>query len=228
MGESPKTLKVEKIICAKCLQPTNHTILCTYETRWDDDAFCGGSTHDFMKCNGCETATYRHKSWFSEDPEPSYTFYPERPSAQADRTPKSFDHLAWGSPVESAYRQTLAAFNQQLLLLAGAGVRFVIEGVCKERKIRDGNVTDKNGVTRRKNNLEGKINGLVEKDFIGAKQAAVLHQIRFLGNDAAHDLYQPTPEEVNLAIDIVEHLLEQVYEQPAKAKALAVRKRKKK
>ncbi|MEX0712559.1 MAG: DUF4145 domain-containing protein, partial [Pirellulales bacterium] len=70
-----------------------------------------------------------------------------------------------------------------------------------------------------------RINGLAEKGSISSQQAATLHQIRFLGNDAAHELYQPSARNVSMALDIVEHLLEQVYEQPAKAKALAARKR---
>jgi hypothetical protein len=49
-----------------------------------------------------------------------------------------------------------------------------------------------------------------------------------LGNDAAHQLDIPTAKVVGHAEDIIEHLLDQVYEQPAKAKALAARKRPKK
>jgi hypothetical protein len=64
--------------------------------------------------------------------------------------------------------------------------------------------------------------------FISSKQAETLHEIRFLGNDAAHELYQPSGQTVETAIDIVEHLLAQVYDQPAKGKALAARKRPKK
>ena len=43
-----------------------------------------------------------------------------------------------------------------------------------------------------------------------AQQAGTLHEIRFLGNDAAHDLDQPSTKSVAIALDIVEHLLEQV------------------
>ena len=70
----------------------------------------------------------------------------------------------------------------------------MIEGVCNDRGIKDGNVTDANGVTKRKNNLEGRINGLAEKGLISTQQAETLHQIRFLGNDAAHELDQPMRE----------------------------------
>jgi hypothetical protein len=212
MSEASQTPKIEKIQCATCLHATNHTVLHSYETSWDDGEVSGGSTHEFMKCNGCDMPTYRRTSWFSEEPEPSYEFYPDRRSKEVGRRPKEFEHLPWGGPTESVYRQTVSAFTQGLLTLAGAGVRLNIEGICKERKIKDGDVTDKNGTPRRKDNLEGKINGLAEKNFISKKQADALHQIRFLGNDAAHELYQPTRATVSTALDIIEHLLEQVYE----------------
>jgi hypothetical protein len=113
-------------------------------------------------------------------------------------------------------------------MLAGAGVRLIIEGVCNEQGIKDGPVKDQKGVVRRNDRLVGRVNGLAEKGFISSQQAETLHQIRFLGNDAAHELDQPNGRHVSLAMDVIEHLLEQVYEQPAKTKALAARKRPKK
>jgi len=220
--------KVETIFCAACLRQTKHTLLKTYDTHWSDDEadMTGGATHDFLKCNGCESATLRITSWHSEAPgEPSVTFFPPRGTQEAVRAPKSFEEITYGGPLDSVYRQTLSAFNQKLLTLAGGGVRLLIEGVCNDRGIKDGNVTDANGVTKRKDNLEGRINGLAEKGLISTQQAETLHQIRFLGNDAAHELDQPSARNVGMALDIVEHLIEQVYEQPAKTKALASRKR---
>lgn len=185
-----------------------------------------GSRYDFLKCNGCETATYRRTSWFSEEPgESTVTFYPPRGSEAPIRPPKQFDQFPCSDPVGSVYRQTLGALNQELLTLAGAGLRLIIEGVCNQKGIKDGPVPDKTGTINRKDNLQGRIHGLAEKHFITDPQAEILHEIRFLGNDAAHELDQPSAKAVNTALDIVEHLLEQVYEQPEKAKALAARKR---
>src|SRR5438552_2940400 len=79
----------------------------------------------------------------SEAPgEPSVTFLPPRGSQEAVRAPKSFEEFTYGGPLDSVYRQTLSAFNQKLLTLAGAGVRLLIEGVCNDRGIKDGIVTD--------------------------------------------------------------------------------------
>ncbi len=136
-----------------------------------------------------------------------------------------YAHLLLGNPLESVYRQTVTAFAQKLMTLAGAGVRLLIEGVCRDKGVTDGPVTDNNGAVRRRDNLEGKIYGLLEKGLISKHQADSLQQIRFLGNDAAHELDIPAPDTVAAAIDIVEHVFDQVYELPAKAKRLAARTR---
>jgi hypothetical protein len=224
-----------RIYCNQCLNVTNHTVEGTYKSRWDEEevGVDAGATHELLKCCGCEQPTLRSQSWCSENQEgPTYSFHPPRKDCE-ERKPKQFSSIRFGTPLDSVYRQAVSAFSQQLLTLAGAGVRLVIEGVCKERQIRDGGLYDDKGILRttkagkplRSSKLEGKINALAELELISKTQAATLHQIRFLGNDSAHELYQPTLEELNVALDIVEHLLEQVYEQPTKSKLLALRKR---
>jgi hypothetical protein len=210
---------------------TNHELVGSYDSRFSDDeaGVDAGATNDFFKCAGCEDPTLRTNSWFSEAPgENTVTFYPPRGFQDNFRTPKVFEGLTYGGPVDAAYRQTISAFNQKLLILAGAGVRLLLEGVCKDRGIIDGEVVNEKGDKRRSKELQGKINGMAEKGLVTSQQAEFLHQIRFIGNDAAHDLDQPTLNHVAMALDIVEHLMEQVYDHPAKAKLLAARQRPKK
>jgi hypothetical protein len=56
--------------------------------------------------------------------------------------------------------------------------------------------------------------------------ANVLHEHRYLGNEALHDLRQPSADELGLAIEIIEHTLEALYEIPDKAEQLRIRKAK--
>jgi hypothetical protein len=234
MHELPERIgKVEDLHCASCNRLNSHTILSAYKTYWDyEDAISGGATHDFLRCNGCGTGTYRTKEWCSEDQGTTTTLYP--PRGGHSRQPKDWRHIPWASQLTQVYKQTITAFNSDLLTLAGAGVRLLIEGVCIEQKITDGPILDAAGnpiISRKTNqpvrseNLEGKINGMAEGHLISPQQAKHLHEIRFLGNDAAHRLDIPDVEIVNHAIDIAEHILDQVYEQPEKAKALAARTR---
>lgn len=229
--------KQEDVECAECNRLTMHTVLVSYSTRWDDDeqGFSGGATHEFLRCNGCASGTYRIASWFSEEPEDrATTLYPAR--GGYTRKPRTWREVPYDNNLPQVYDQTITAFNAGLFTLAGAGVRLLIEGICIDQKVKDGPKLDangkpviaKNGKPVRRDNLEGKINGLADQRFIVPKQAEHLHQIRFLGNDAAHQLDIPTAKIVGNAVDIVEHLLDQVYEQPAKAESLAARKRPKK
>jgi hypothetical protein len=238
MHELPDRIgKQEDVECAECSRLTMHTVLAAYRTYWENNevGISGGATHEFLRCNGCAEGTYRIESWFSEEPEEnSITLYPPRGGYR--RKPRIWREVPYDNNLPHVYDQTITAFNAGLFTLAGAGVRLLIEGVCIEQKVNDGPkldasgkpVHDKKGNPVRTSTLEGKINGLSEQAFISPKQADHLHQIRFLGNDAAHQLDIPTAKVLGHAIDIVEHLLDQVYEQPAKAKALAARKRPKK
>jgi hypothetical protein len=242
--EDPKTRigKTEQILCPRCNVYTRHTIHGTHEAFWNDEEsdLSGGSTYDLMARNGCDTATLRETSWFSEAPgENAVTLWPPRgENSPHVRPTKEYECFPCSSPIEACYRETIAAFNQGLPILAGAGVRLIIEGICKDQGIIDGAILDPatgavilaraTGLPVRKDNLEGRINGMAEKGLVSVNQATILHEIRLLGNDAAHELYRPDDKILNSALDIIEHVISQLYEQPKHAKTLAARKRPKK
>jgi hypothetical protein len=50
--------------------------------------------------------------------------------------------------------------------------------------------------------------------------ATILHSLRNMGNDAAHEVKPHREEELKVAFDVVENLLESVYLLPLKAKKL--------
>lgn len=223
--------KQKDVLCAECDRPTTHTVLAAWKTRWGDEDISRGATHECLRCNGCGEGTYRVTTWSTED-DRTETLHP--PRGGHARKPHDWHHVPWDPPLCQVYRQTITTFNAGSFTLAGAGVRLLVEGVCLDQKVEDGPILDETGQQRisrksgqpvRHTNLEGKINGLVERDFITRAQAAYLHEVRFLGNDAAHQLDRPTADDVSHAINIVEHLLDQVYEQPAIGQALAARKR---
>lgn len=74
--------------------------------------------------------------------------------------------------------------------------------------------------TIRRDNLQGKIGGLFEKNLLTKNHADVLHEHRFLGNQAVYELDIPSKEELRLAINILEHTLENIYELKYKAEEL--------
>lgn len=87
---------------------------------------------------------------------------------------------------------------QGLPILGGIGIRAIVETVCNER-----------GATG--TNLFQKINSLVTLSLITQQEASVLHDLRFMGNEAAHKVKAHKSDELNLAFDVVEHLLNTVY-----------------
>jgi len=228
--------QVEKIPCVRCGW-TQHTIRGSFDSFWEDEDsdISGRATYDLMECNGCQRGTLRETTWFSEAPgESSVTYWPPRKDSSPLREPRNFGKFDYGGPVDSVYRQTITAFNNGLSTLAGAGIRMLIEGICLDQKILKGRVyTDQGKLVRERatrkivlrDNLEGKINGLLAKGLISKNQAKVLHQLRKLGNDAAHALDQPSLKLTEECINAVEHLLVQVYDQPELLKKLMNRKK---
>jgi hypothetical protein len=228
--------QVEKIPCVRC-GITRHTIRGSFQAYWEDkdSDISKEATYDLMECNGCQRGTLRETTWFSEEPgEYPVMYWPSRNGNSPLREPRMFEKLDFGGPVDSVYRQTITASNIRLSTLAGAGIRLLIEGICLDQNIHKGKVyTDQGRLVRERatgkivlrDNLEGKINGLLQKGLISKNQAKVLHQLRKLGNDAAHALDQPPLKLIEECIDAVEHLMVQVYDQPELLKRLMNRKK---
>ena len=96
--------------------------------------------------------------------------------------------------------------------------------MCADQKIANGPVESKKAdgtiQIKRRKTLEGKISGLGEKGILTKKNAVFLNEHRFLGNEAVHELNQPSTEELALAIEIMEHTLDALYEMPDRADEL--------
>lgn len=186
-----------------------------------------------IECRGCERISYRqfHLSTPSEGkPQRSdEKLFPMRDS-------NSIDFKDFGpkipDKIKVLYREVIVTFNNKLGVLCAAGIRAVIEGICNEKGIEGGKViinqgglpvldVDGNPKTKTSSNLDGKIEGLGEKGFITKNYAWTLHNLRFLGNQAVHQLDKPNEENLRLAIDIIEHTLSSIYEIQVKAEKLA-------
>jgi hypothetical protein len=128
------------------------------------------------------------------------------------------------SNLRRIYGELIDCFNNDSPTLCAAGLRAIVEGICAERSILDGPIEEpeKGGGTKivRYKDLRGRIAGLQEKGLLTKTSAETLHAHRYLGNDAVHQLVRPSTDELRLAVEIVEHSLEQLYELPEKAEEL--------
>jgi len=114
--------------------------------------------------------------------------------------------------ISRIYSETHSALCNKLPILAGIGIRALVETVCKE-KVAVGS------------NLEQKTDDLVGKGVLTQIGAETLHSMRIVGNEAAHEVKPHSEETLGLAMDVVEHMLNDVYILPARTSNLPKRQK---
>jgi hypothetical protein len=218
---------IESILCGLCHRKTNHKILFSERQDWGNDEICGTYTYQVIQCQGCNTISFRIIGTDSENynpetgkPDVHEILYPERIEEKnvtsAVKWRQYDDELP--QKVDNLYEETTGCFDQGFRTLCAAGVRALVEGVCQDKNIKEGTVTitDKHGKTKTetRSNLEGKINGLAENGILTKNNADILHSLRYLGNEALHELEVPSKKELLLAISVIEHILDDIYKFP--------------
>jgi hypothetical protein len=199
--------------CGACNRETRHKVLADTSTHWayDDDQVDVWVRHQIIQCQGCLTVSFRESSKCSEefeyDERTGGMYLPETvklfPSRISGRAVMREAHLLPHN-VYRIYQEAHAALCAELGILAGLGLRSLVEAVCVDRQVTKGN-------------LQEKIDALATAGHITAAGAKILHSLRFMGNAAAHEVKAHTPQQLNAAFDVVEHLLQGVYVLPTQA-----------
>jgi len=104
------------------------------------------------------------------------------------------------------YSETTDAINSGSLLLSTIGLRTLLEGVCNDKGLKKGN-------------LKEKIEGL-RKFFPTGNIVKYLHGFRFSGNEAAHQMEPMARQQANHAMDVMEDVLNVLYDLDYKASRL--------
>ncbi len=201
--------------CGSCGKETAHKVLAKID---EHDQSADGSIdvwidYNIVQCQGCKTVSFCQQSACSEDVEFDYEGKPEFVVTQ-----KLYPGRVAGRPlleevydlphgVAKIYKQTHEALCSKLSVLAGIGLRIIVEAVCSER-----NATGED--------LKEKIDDLVNQGLVTKDGADILHSIRLLGNKAAHETQANTEDELYAAFEVVEHVLKAVYIIPKKAQKL--------
>ncbi|MCI2257232.1 DUF4145 domain-containing protein [Domibacillus sp. PGB-M46] len=184
------------------------------------------------QCMGCETITFIKEYddstmhfYNSEEDEVIHLddiqIFPPKPLTKKGNHYEmvNFQHLP--ELLATLYKQVVANYELKHYLLAAAGLRMIIEGICNDLSIEDGYVIDddtgelalnKNGEKIRRRNLNGRINGLYEQRILTEGQTAILHIIRKLGNQTVHKLNDPSRKIIKDSLEIVEHTFRNIYE----------------
>lgn len=188
--------------CASCSRSTRHEILFQEVILGDDD-YNFRRSYGVIRCCGCEAISFRdHEEDFEsayptgdgewEVPEET-SYYPRRKKFGG-----TIDLFLVPDIVRAIYAETIIAIDDDALTLASLGLRGTIEAVCNDQKVP--------GKT-----LDTRINKLSSLGLISSRDAERLHAIRFLGNDAAHEIKKPKPSQIGVALSIVDHLIRSVY-----------------
>ncbi len=171
----------------------------------------------FVECMGCESLKYVVSiAEFGMDDEGRFEVYPDAPSTRGQqREPQILQSdalrtdgtTAFPERVWKMYVETLHAMNGDVRILAAGGLRATVEAICLE-----------SGISGR--TLADKIDELAKKDLLTQSLAELLHEERYLGNSALHELETPTHEALEDGLAIVEGLISTIYILPIKAERL--------
>lgn len=188
--------------CGSCDRDTKHDVLFSAEESEYDYRL--DTSFQVVQCCGCETKSFRKIiHWIEEAeqvddnewnvPKDVYTFplvlKGHRSVPDISRAPKL---------VSAIYRESLEAIKNKSYILAGIGLRATIEAICNER-----NVTGRS--------LEVRIDKLAKAGLVAQPDADRLHAIRFMGNDAAHNIQPADLDGLLIALKIIEHLIVSLY-----------------
>lgn len=194
----PKTLKSP---CSNCKIETNHTIHSEHREEGDPSEYHYTRRHQIVKCDGCDNLSFRKVFIDYENAWPTGDNEWETPTEIDIFPPISVAKINYyflPHIVGSIYRETCDAYSQGSLTLTGIGLRTTLEAICNDQAIAG-------------KELSTRITNLATKGLISKKDSTRLHAIRFMGNDAAHDIKKPIKKNLDAALIIVEHLLTTVY-----------------
>jgi len=202
--------KVYQIPCSQCLIHTHHKVLSSVDISgsWGPDDIRYWDEYQIVQCQGCHEISFRKNSVNTESYdiiehadgsigqvlEDHVEIYPSR---IAGRT-KVKKHWILPFQVRTVYEETHSALSNKLTILGAIGIRALIESVCREKDAKG-------------SNLKEQINDLVIKGVLTQAGADILHTLRVLGNESAHEMKAQDEESIDLAMDVVENLLQSVF-----------------
>jgi len=186
-----------KAHCNICGGEKQHRLLATHKVSDSQDVEELGTiswdyTYEMMVCLGCEHATFRLHSVFSESPEPKTEYFPP---AVSRRQP------VWREvpiSIASLMDEVYVALHAGSHRLAMMGARALIDVAILETV---GDV----------GNFQQKLTKMESDGYISRRNREVLNAALEVGNAASHRGHKATSEAVNIVMDIVENLLSAVY-----------------
>ena len=202
--------------CRDCHRETKHEIITDATLSGTETGGGGYSTdwaaeYQIIRCLGCEAFSFQSIVGTEHDyvqvGEEEWEYQANvnvYPNPREGRQPLA-DVALLPDKIERIYEESLQSLNDTQPVLCGIGIRAIIETVCKDKSATGGD-------------LFNKINSLVGLGVLTQDGADILHKLRTMGNDAAHEVKPHSLQELGLAFDVVDHLLLGVYILPIHSK----------
>ncbi|MBC3964313.1 DUF4145 domain-containing protein [Pseudomonas simiae] len=204
---------IHRAVCESCQIEQRHAVQTSTRVKFESDEFTGITEFEIIRCLNCDSISFRKESSNSEDYyyDPATDEYTSNcdVSLYPNRTAGRFKIEAhWHLPpeVRAAYEEVISAVNGGQPILAGLGVRVLIEVICRDQK-----ATGKS--------LLAKIDDLKNKGVLTHAGADILHKLRSMGNESAHEAKPSSDKQISLSMDVVDNLLQSVYIHPNEAKS---------
>lgn len=205
MDTSQEQAEYVQVSCRACRRATEHAVLRKLELAEvvDDGEGLEYREWQIVRCQGCKNHAFREGwSWNGDFDDQTgkrnwqWAVYP-KPQVYTE----GVDALVLPESVCLLYTETLIAFNQGAPMLAAAGLRAVVKAICEEQRCTE-------------QRLDEQIDELVRKGVFLERDADYFHSHHLLGTEAVHEMKVPPEAEFELALRMLEHLLNTVYSIP--------------
>lgn len=196
----------ENFFCRTCKGLRNHKEIHQEKTRGgdNDDYFQWIRNFSIIQCIGCETISFleiygdTEMIEHNEDGVPDYYFEKSIYPSFLEKSDELENQHYIPESIRIIYKETISAFKANSYILTAGGLRAIIEAICNHLKIKKGNLADR-------------IDLLHNKGHLTLSESKRLHSIRFLGNDALHEIEKPKKEHLYILLDIINHLLANLF-----------------
>ena len=196
----------KQYLCRNCKGLRNHQVLFEIKKRGgdDDDFFHWIRNFVVIECLGCENISfleiYGDNQMIAQDDNGNYDYYYDT-TIYPYYLDKGYelDNIHYlPETIRIIYKETISALKASSYILTAGGLRAIIEAVCNHLNIKQ-------------DNLAERIDLLNKQGYLTLNESKRLHSIRFLGNDALHEIEKPKKDQLYILLEIVNHLLSNLF-----------------
>ncbi len=208
--------------CNDCIKNTNHVVLFKKEFTTFNDFYPENSpsykeseSYMVVQCAGCEQPSFLLRTigtqFATEDEEIGHfdENFPDRYYDTDFPLLSEEEQLRLPTLLRNLYGEVEAAFESESNILAGVGLRMLVEGICLERKIAGKNLLEK-------------IKNLHSANLLSANEVPILDKLRQIGNFSAHSIKGFSTKDLQYALEIINHVLKTIYILPLINKRLKI------